>query len=111
MATATAEIIWLRQLLAKIGFPPRAPAHLRRDNQAAIKIASNPVYHERTKHIEVDCHSVRYHLDRKHLTFGHVSTAQQLADVLTKGLSVGRHNSLCNKLGLLRPPSLRGRIT
>ncbi|KAL5698715.1 hypothetical protein ACHQM5_029711 [Ranunculus cassubicifolius] len=59
MATTTSEIIWLRVLLKNLGFGSSQPIILYCDNQAAMHIASNPVFHERTKHIEFFCHFVR----------------------------------------------------
>ncbi|RVW63721.1 Retrovirus-related Pol polyprotein from transposon RE1 [Vitis vinifera] len=55
MALATCELIWLRHLLQELRFGKDEQMKLICDNQAALHIASNPVFHERTKHIEVDC--------------------------------------------------------
>jgi hypothetical protein len=59
MSTACFEIVWLRGPLAKIGFSQFDSISLYADNTNVIQIATNPVYHECTKHIEVDCHSIR----------------------------------------------------
>ncbi|XP_068328140.1 uncharacterized mitochondrial protein AtMg00810-like [Pyrus communis] len=59
MASPVCELIWLKSLLFDIGFPSNEPMSMFCDNQAAMHIASNHVFHERTKHIEVDCHYVR----------------------------------------------------
>ena len=58
MAHTATELTWLQHFLQEIGFSTPTPIQLSCDNQAAIHIASNPVFHERTKHIEVDCHYV-----------------------------------------------------
>ncbi|XP_050919610.1 uncharacterized mitochondrial protein AtMg00810-like [Lathyrus oleraceus] len=58
MSVACSEIIWLRGLLAELGFPQIEPTSLYADNTSAIQIVANPVFHEHTKHIEVDCHSI-----------------------------------------------------
>lgn len=59
MADATCELIWLTTALGEMHCPPLSPATLFCDNQSVLYIASNPVYHERTKHVEIDCHVVR----------------------------------------------------
>ena len=59
MALATCELIWLRQLFQELRFGNDEQIKLVRDYQAALHIASNPVFHERTKHIEVDCYFIR----------------------------------------------------
>ncbi|CAL1403239.1 unnamed protein product [Linum trigynum] len=58
MATTISEIIWLRTLLRDLGVPVPDPTRLYCDNQAALHIANNPVFHERTKHVEMDYHFV-----------------------------------------------------
>ena len=59
MATITSEIVWLIALLDTFGVHHKQPAALYCDSKAALYIAANLVYHERTKHIEVDCHFIR----------------------------------------------------
>ena len=59
MVLATCELIWLKRLIHELRFGKNGQMTLVCDNQAALYIASNPVFHERTKHIEVDCHFIR----------------------------------------------------
>ena len=59
MAVTCYEITWLLSLLKDLGLKDIHPVTLHCDNQAAIHIAANPVFHARTKHIEADCHYVR----------------------------------------------------
>ncbi|XP_019170478.1 PREDICTED: uncharacterized protein LOC109166047 isoform X2 [Ipomoea nil] len=59
MAHVTCEITWVHNVLKEVGVEVMKPIRLWCDNQAAIHISNNPVFHERTKHIEVDCHFVR----------------------------------------------------
>ena len=59
MAQTTCEMMWIRSLLLELGFPIETPMPMNCDNQAVIFIANNPIFHERTKYIEVDCHYVR----------------------------------------------------
>ena len=59
MILATCELIWLKHLPQELRFGKDEQMNLICDNQAALHISSNPVFHERTKHIEVDCHFIR----------------------------------------------------
>lgn len=59
IAKASTELIWMKMLLEELGFKVKEPLQLQCDNTAAIHIANNPIFHERTKHMEVGCHYVR----------------------------------------------------
>jgi hypothetical protein len=61
MTSTTKEIVWLRWLLADMGVSFSHPTPMYCDNQSFIQIAHNSVFHERTKHIEIDCHLTRHH--------------------------------------------------
>ena len=101
MAQTTCEIVWMRNLLGEIGFPQSNPTMMWCDNQVAIYIANNLVFHERTKHIEVDCHFTREKLEDGKITTPHVRTESQLADVFTKALPGSQVKFICNKLGMM----------
>ena len=100
MAQATCEIIWIHQLLCEVGMKCTMPAKLWCDNQAALYIAANPVYHEITKHIEVDCHFIREKIKENLVSTGYVKTGEQL-DIFTKTLNGTRVEYFCNKLGMI----------
>ena len=68
------------------------------DNLYSIALASNPVFHARTKHIEVDCHYIREQVMARKIHVHHISSADQLADIFIKSLSVSRHETLTSKL-------------
>ena len=101
MAQTTSEAQWLLYLLSDFGLTHAAPAVLFCDNQSAIHITSNPVFHERTKHIELDCHLVRDKLQAGIIHLLPVSTQLQFADVLTKPLAPGPFNFLMSKLSMI----------
>ncbi|KAL4018546.1 hypothetical protein IC575_022144 [Cucumis melo] len=100
LADTTAELLWLRWLLVDMGVPQQGPTLLYCDNRSAIQIAHNDVFHERTKHIENDCHFIRHHLLSNTLLLQPVSTTEQPADIFTKALPSTRFNHLRTKLKL-----------
>ena len=99
MALATCELIWLKQLLQELRFGNDGQMTLMCDNQATLHIASNPVFHEMTKHIEVDYHFIREKITSGCMTTSFVNSSDQLADIFTKSLRDLRIQFICNKLG------------
>jgi hypothetical protein len=84
VANAVAEASWLRQLLLELHAPLRRATMVFCDNISAV--SSNPVQHQRTKHIEIDLHFVRDQVALGQIKVLHVPTSSQYADIFTKGL-------------------------
>ncbi|KAH9667511.1 retrovirus-related pol polyprotein from transposon RE1 [Citrus sinensis] len=101
LASATSEILWLTYLLQELRIQPTQSPVLYCDNQSAEALASNPKYHSRTKHIELDLHFIREHIAQKQLIVSHVSSSKELADILTKPLSFDQFAYLRTKLNVL----------
>ena len=74
MATTTCELTWILHLLQDLHVKHDRPVLLYYDNHAALHIASNSVFHERSKHIEVDCHVVRNKIINGTLKTFYIST-------------------------------------
>ena len=98
LTLATCELIWLKQLLQELRYRKDGQMTLVCDNQAALYIASNPVFHEMTKHIEVDCHFIREKIASRCMTTSFVNSSDQLTDIFTKSLRGLRIQYICNKL-------------
>jgi histone deacetylase 1/2 len=103
LANATAEVIWVQTLLAELRVPHPRAAVLWCDNIGATYLSANPVFHARTKHIEVDYNFVRERVARKLLDIRFVPSGDQVADGFTKPLATRqlvkfRHNLNLDKL-------------
>ena len=86
VANAVAEVSWLRQLLVELHVPLRRTALVYCDNISTVYMSSNPVQHQRTKHVEIDLHFVRERVATGDVHVLHVPTSSQYADIFTKGL-------------------------
>ena len=100
MALATCELIWLKHLIQELRFGKDEQMKLICDNQVVLHISSNPVFHERTKHIEVDFHFIREKIASRCMTTNFVNSNEQLADIFTKSLRGHRIKYRCDKLGV-----------
>ncbi|TYK08058.1 putative mitochondrial protein [Cucumis melo var. makuwa] len=104
LATTTTDLYWIQQLLCDLHVPLKTSQTLWCDNVFAISLAHNPVFHARTKHIEIDYHFVREKVIRKDIFIRYVSSNNQLADILTKPLLFPTFLHLRDKL-LTQPES------
>lgn len=106
VANTTSEVRWLCSLLFELGISIPSKPVVYCDNVGATYLCANPVFHSRMKHIALDYHFVRDHIQADVLCVAHISTKDQLADALTKPLPRQRFTEISRKIGVTRvPPS------
>src|SRR4051812_20978331 len=101
LAALTFELQWLKYLLSDLGIHILQPITVHCDSKSAIHIAENPVFHERTKHIEIDCHFVREKIQVGLIAPSILHSHAQLADIFTKPLRRYAFRRIRRKLGVL----------
>ncbi|XP_070029778.1 uncharacterized protein [Nicotiana sylvestris] len=102
------ELVWIKRLLEELTVMCTNPITVFCDSQAVVHIARIPVFHEMTKHIEVDCHFVRNKIQEGLVKLHHISTSAQLVDILTKALTGVKHSDLLSKLAVTSSPPTGG---
>lgn len=108
LANTAAEVSWIRHLLCDLKIQiPHAPV-LKCDNLSALALASNPVFHSRIKHLDNDFHFVRERVQHNDLKLEYVSTKEQTADILTKGLPSPLFHHHCVNLRLVTRAEIEG---
>jgi hypothetical protein len=102
LANATAEIIWVESLLKELGVKRKQTSCLWCDNMGATYLSANPVFHARTKYIEIDFHFVRERVANKLLEIRFIPSGDQVADGFTKALPIRQLEEFKHNLNLRR---------
>ncbi|GKD45177.1 ribonuclease H-like domain-containing protein [Tanacetum coccineum] len=105
VANAVAETAWVRNLLRDLLVPLRSATLVYCDNASVVYLSSNPVQHQRTKHIEIDIHFVRDFVATGHVRVLHVPSRYQYADIFTKGLPSSLFEEFRFSLSVRPPPA------
>ena len=100
IASTTAEVCWILSLLRELGIKVTTTPTIYSDNKGATYLSANPVFHSRMKHLALDYHFVRQQVQSRTVRVTHVSSHDQLADIMTKPLSRARFNDLAIKIGI-----------
>ena len=107
VANAVAETCWLRNLLLELHCPLSQATLVFCDNVSAVYLSTNPVKHQRTKHVEIDIHFVREKVAKGEVRVFHIPAAHQYADIFTKGLTTSLFNQFKSSLGVIQRPTQR----
>lgn len=99
-AAAACQGVWLRNLLNQITNLKHSPVVIYIDNKSAIDLAKNPVFHGRSKHIDVRYHFIRECVERGEVVIKHVRTEEHRANVLTKTMSIVKFEKMRALLGI-----------
>lgn len=102
-ANAVSDACWIRNLLLETGSPLDRATIVYCDNISAVYLSTNPVQHQRTKHIEIDIHFVREKVKMGIVRVLHIPASFQYADIFTKGLPSVLFNSFKSSFGVSEP--------
>jgi hypothetical protein len=99
---ASCEAIWICKILVGLFGQEMPPTIIHCDNQSCIKLYENPMFHDRSKHIEIRYHFIHDWVQRGEVQLQYVSTDDQVGNILTKALPRGKHVYFIDKMGLVR---------
>jgi hypothetical protein len=98
---ACTEAVWLHKLVSGLFDQVLDSTVIYCDNQSCVKLSENPVFHDRSKHIEIKYYFLRDKVQRREVVLRYISTDEQVADILTKPLSRIKFAYLRDKMGLV----------
>ena len=102
LAQATKEAIWLRRFLEEVGNSLPTMTTIYSDNQSAISLTENSMFHARTKHIDIRHHFLREKVESGELQIIFCGTEDMTADILTKGLCREKHKRFSEQMGMCK---------
>ena len=105
--TAACQGVWLARLLAELKGKEEGAVKINIDNQSAVQLSKNPVFHNRSKHIDTRFHFIRECIEEGRVCVASIGTTEQLADIMTKALARERFCDLRARLGLVNLKQIR----
>jgi hypothetical protein len=106
LSVEVCEVVWLRKLLIDLFDHEMDPTIIHCDNQKCVKLYKDPVFHDRSKHIEIKYHYIRDMVQKKEAHVQYLPTHEQIVDIFTKPLSKTKSEYFCERLGLVKNTSL-----
>eukprot|EP00253_Pinus_taeda_P036696 PITA_36696 len=107
-STTLCEAIWLRNLLVNLFRRNMEATKIMCDNQSCIKLSDNPVFHDRSRHIDIQCHFAKDCVQRGTVQLSYTPTGEQVADILTKALGKSKFDYFREKMGMWSVEQSRG---
>jgi hypothetical protein len=95
---AAKEAVWLRHVLTDLGLIQISTTELRCDNQGEIQLACNPIYHSKTKHIDLDAHYIRDLVIDGTISLSYCPTEKQTTNIFTKTMTEAKFVHICSLL-------------
>ena len=106
LSVAVREVVWLHKLMTYLFDHEMDPTIIHCNNQSCVKLSENPVFHDRSKHIEIKYHYIRDMVQRKEVHVQYLPTHEQIVDIFTKPLAKTEFKYFCERLGLVDNASL-----
>jgi hypothetical protein len=106
LSVEVCEAVWLCKLLTDLFDHEMDLTIIHCDNQSCVNLSENPVFHDRSKHIEIKYHYIRDMVQRKTIHVQYISTHEQIVDIFTKPLAKTKFEYFCERLGLIENASL-----
>jgi hypothetical protein len=101
ISVTSSKAVWLKKLLARLFDQKLETTLIHCDNQSCVKLSENPVFHNRSKHIEIKYHFIRDMVQKGAVKLQCISTDEQIANILTKPLSRAKFVYFIDKLGVM----------
>eukprot|EP00253_Pinus_taeda_P030839 PITA_30839 len=102
--TTSCEAVWLRKLLVNLFKRNMEVTRITWDNQSCMKLSKNPVFHDRSNHIDIRCHFVRDFVQRGAVQLSYTPTGERVANILTKALGKSKFDYFREKMGMVKNP-------
>ena len=102
LGDAVKELLWIKQLLHGLGLKSNTISKIYEDNEGCKLLSEHPVHHQRTKHIDIRHHFIRYHIQNKEVEIKSISTNYMIADMLTKSLNRVKFNEIVEMAGMVK---------
>lgn len=97
MADGICESLWLNTLFQELAFKHNSLTTLHYDTISVLYFAKNPIYHEHTKHTDLDCHFIREEIKRKEIQLDYANKYDQVVDFLTKAVTKKELSNVLSK--------------